>query len=147
MDVQSLYASAAINIGLAIVILTLFSILKKQPTYAPIYYARRLSKKHHIPFDSSFTLRRFLPSVSWISRSFNVSESEILHSTGLDALVVVRLFKFGYFVSFLFFLIWLLVNNSNQINIIKGNRLFPSMLFFWLLIDQFIGCSVMNGYI
>ncbi|PON49714.1 Calcium-dependent channel [Trema orientale] len=98
MNPESLIASAAINIGLAMVVLSLFSILKKQPSNAPIYYARRLSNDmsfQMIHFEPSFTLRRFLPSVSWISRAFRVSETEILHNSGLDALVVIRLFKFG----------------------------------------------------
>lgn len=95
MDPESLIASAAINIGLALLLLSLFSILKKQPSNADIYYARRLAKNQQIPFDSIFTLRRYLPSVSWISHAFRVSEDEILDSAGLDALVVIRLFKFG----------------------------------------------------
>ncbi|KAM2279288.1 hypothetical protein ACFX1S_040149 [Malus domestica] len=106
MNPESLIASAAINIGLAFFILTLFSVLKKQPSNAPIYYPRRLSESHgqshrHIPdFDdnyasSSVGFRRFLPSVTWISRAFRVSEDEILQSNGLDALIIIRLFKLG----------------------------------------------------
>ncbi|CAN6567162.1 unnamed protein product [Malus baccata var. baccata] len=106
MNPESLIASAAINIGLAFFILTLFSVLKKQPSNAPIYYPRRLSESHrqshrHIPdFDdnyasSSVGFRRFLPSVTWISRAFRFSEDEILQSNGLDALIIIRLFKLG----------------------------------------------------
>ncbi|XP_038688498.1 CSC1-like protein At3g54510 isoform X2 [Tripterygium wilfordii] len=95
MDAHSLVASAAINIGLALIILSLFSVLKKQPSNAPIYYARRLSKRQHVPFHHSLTLSRFRPSISWIPRAFRFSEDEILHIGGLDALVLIRLFKFG----------------------------------------------------
>ncbi|XP_030963526.1 CSC1-like protein At3g54510 [Quercus lobata] len=96
MNPHSLFASAAINIGLALVTLTLFSIFKKQPSFAPIYYARRLSNGQQIHFhDQTFSFRRFLPSVSWIPRAFRVTEDEILDSSGLDALVIIRLFKFG----------------------------------------------------
>nr|POE64562.1 csc1-like protein [Quercus suber] len=96
MNPHSLFASAAINIGLALVTLTLFSIFKKQPSFAPIYYARRLSNGQQIHFhDQTFSFRRFLPSVSWIPRAFCVTEDEILDSSGLDALVIIRLFKFG----------------------------------------------------
>ncbi|XP_009354442.2 CSC1-like protein At3g54510 [Pyrus x bretschneideri] len=106
MNPESLIASAAINIGLAIFILTLFSVLKKQPSNAPIYYPRRLSESNcqshrRIPdFDDNYAsspvgFRRFLPSVTWISRAFRVSEDEILQSNGLDALIIIRLFKFG----------------------------------------------------
>ena len=96
MNPHSLFASAAINIGLALVTLTLFSIFKKQPSFAPIYYARRLSNGQQIHFhDQTFSFRCFLPSVSWIPRAFRVTEDEILDSSGLDALVIIRLFKFG----------------------------------------------------
>ncbi|XP_050891160.1 CSC1-like protein At3g54510 isoform X2 [Lathyrus oleraceus] len=93
MNPHSLLASASINIGLALITLSLFSILKKQPSLASIYYAHRLSHYHHIPFDSSF--HRFLPSISWISQAFHLTEDHILQSHGLDALVIIRLFKFG----------------------------------------------------
>ncbi|PPS15190.1 hypothetical protein GOBAR_AA05388 [Gossypium barbadense] len=76
------------------VILFLFSILKKQPSNAAIYYPRPLSKRHPITFPP-FSLRRFIPSFSWIPRAFRVTEDEILQTNGLDALVVIRLFKFG----------------------------------------------------
>ncbi|XP_012066199.1 CSC1-like protein At3g54510 [Jatropha curcas] len=95
MKPESLIASAAINFGLALIVLSLFSVFKKQPSNAPIYYARRLSKKRHIPFDPSITLCRFLPSISWIPRAFRVNEDEILQISGLDALIIIRLFKFG----------------------------------------------------
>ena len=99
MNPHSLLASAAINIGLAFMILSLFSVLKKQPSNASIYYARLLSKRQYniIPLsnDSTFTFRRFLPSISWIPRAFRVTEDEIIEIAGLDALVVIRLFKFG----------------------------------------------------
>ncbi|KAK4841685.1 hypothetical protein QYF36_008837 [Acer negundo] len=96
MNPRGLLASAVINIGLAFVILALFSILKKQPSNAPIYYARRLSQDpDNVTFHRSFTLSRFLPSISWISRASRVSEDQILQTSGLDALLVIRLLKFG----------------------------------------------------
>ncbi|KAK4483544.1 hypothetical protein RD792_010742 [Penstemon davidsonii] len=95
MDAESLLVSASINIGLALLILTLFSILRKQSSYAPIYYARRLSQHHPVPFDRRFTLRRLLPSLEWISRAARVNEEEILDTCGLDVLILIRLFKFG----------------------------------------------------
>lgn len=94
MKAESLVVSAAINIGLAILILSLFSILKKQPFYAPVYYARRLSLGHRSDHQS-FNFRRLLPELNWISRAVRVTEEEILDNCGLDVLVFVRLFKFG----------------------------------------------------
>ncbi|CAA7046150.1 unnamed protein product [Microthlaspi erraticum] len=97
MTPESLIASASINIGLAVVTLWLFSVLKKQPRNADIYYARLLSDRHRpdLPLHSSFSLPRFLPSVAWIPRAFRVPEDDILRRHGLDALVLIRLFKFG----------------------------------------------------
>ncbi|XP_031260944.1 CSC1-like protein At3g54510 isoform X2 [Pistacia vera] len=95
MNPLSLLASAVINISLAVIVLSLFSIYKKQPSNASIYYARRLSQNHHISFDHSFTISRFLPSLSWIPLAARVTEDEILQSSGLDALIVIRLLKFG----------------------------------------------------
>ncbi|RID47086.1 hypothetical protein BRARA_I03712 [Brassica rapa] len=97
MTPESLIASASINIGLAILALWLFSVLKKQPRNAVIYYARLLSDRHRaeLPLHSSFSLPRFLPSVAWIPRAFRVPEDDILRRHGLDALVLMRLFKFG----------------------------------------------------
>ncbi|XP_059651958.1 CSC1-like protein At3g54510 [Cornus florida] len=118
MNAESLLASAAINIGFAMIILSLFSILKKQPSNARIYYARRLALKHYIPFDQSFTFFRLLPSLSWISRAIRVTEDQILETNGLDALVMIRLFKFGinFFVvcSLVGFLILLPLNYTGQ---------------------------------
>ncbi|XP_038893319.1 CSC1-like protein At3g54510 isoform X4 [Benincasa hispida] len=94
MNPGSLFASAAINIGLAFIVLSIFSILKKQPSNAAIYYARRLALGHRISFEP-FTFHRLIPSVAWIPRAFRLSEDEILSSGGLDALVTIRLFKLG----------------------------------------------------
>nr|GMD62656.1 CSC1-like protein At3g54510 [Ipomoea batatas] len=96
MNAESLLVSAAINIGLAIFILSLFSILKNQPFYASIYYARRLHLRQN-PFASPTpsALHRLLPSLDWIRRAVRVSEDEILETHGLDVLVFIRFFKFG----------------------------------------------------
>jgi len=124
MNPHSLLASAAINIGLAFVTLSLFSLLKKQPSTASIY-ARPLSHHHQIPLHSpSTSLRRFLPCVGWVFRTFRVTD-EILDAHGLNALVIIRLFKFGsvfslrlfhmhfiFFYSLLFFS-WCLVSVSS----------------------------------
>ncbi|KAK1412179.1 hypothetical protein QVD17_33203 [Tagetes erecta] len=95
MNAEGLLASAGINIGLAIIILCLFSIFRNQHSNANLYYPRRLSLNQSISFDRSFTFRRFLPSFDWINEAFTVSEDDILSKCGLDALVVIRFFKFG----------------------------------------------------
>ncbi|XP_048494208.1 CSC1-like protein At3g54510 isoform X3 [Beta vulgaris subsp. vulgaris] len=98
MSPEGLLASAAINIGLAMAVLCIFSILKKQPSNSFIYYARRLAnndqQQQSVTFDG-FSFRRFLPSVSWFPRALRVPEDDILRNFGLDALIIIRLFKFG----------------------------------------------------
>ncbi|KAF3784424.1 CSC1-like protein [Nymphaea thermarum] len=99
MDAQSLLASASINIGLVFIILVLFSIFKKQPGNAVVYRARTMSRGEgafpaHYQEDA-FSFRRFLPSFEWVGRAFRVTEDELMRNCGLDALVVIRLFKFG----------------------------------------------------
>ncbi|CAN6444001.1 unnamed protein product [Victoria cruziana] len=99
MDAQSLLVSAAINISLVFVILVLFSIFKKQPGNAVVYRARIMSRDERaFPasyHDGVFSSRRFLPSFEWVGRAFQVTEDELMRVCGLDALVVIRLFKFG----------------------------------------------------
>ncbi|PIA48205.1 hypothetical protein AQUCO_01400645v1 [Aquilegia coerulea] len=128
MNAHSLLASASINIGLAIFILSLFSIFKKFSSNSLIYYALPLSKQKHISFHPSFTLSTFLPSFSWIPRAFRVTEEEILKNSGLDALVIIRLFKFGvkfFVVCSIFGLVILLpVNYTSELGpiISEGSR-------------------------
>lgn len=95
MNAESLSVSASINISLALLILTLFSILRKQPSNARVYFARRLSQHRQLPFDRHFNFRRLIPSIGWICRGIRVTEEEILDSCGLDVLIFIRLFKFG----------------------------------------------------
>lgn len=90
MNAESLVASAGINLGLAVVVLTLFSVLKRQPGNAPVYFARRIAAGEPLPLD------RLRPSFAWILAAFRLSDDDVLRHRGLDALVLLRLFKFGY---------------------------------------------------
>ncbi|OAY81991.1 CSC1-like protein [Ananas comosus] len=89
MNAESLVASAGINLGLAVVVLTLFSVLKRQPGNAPVYFARRIAAGEPLPLD------RLRPSFAWILAAFRLSDDDVLRHRGLDALVLLRLFKFG----------------------------------------------------
>lgn len=95
MKAENLLVSAVINVGFAVLILALFSILKKNPSNAPIYFARRISLNQLDTLEQRFTFRRLIPSLDWIYRAVHVTEEEILQQCGLDALILVRLFKFG----------------------------------------------------
>uniref|UniRef100_J3L7V9 CSC1/OSCA1-like 7TM region domain-containing protein n=1 Tax=Oryza brachyantha TaxID=4533 RepID=J3L7V9_ORYBR len=97
MDAEGLLASAAINLGLALVALSLFSLLKKQPGNAPVYLPRRMAAGDRGGSAGGLPLGhgRLTPSFRWIRAAFRLSEDDVLRRHGLDALVVVRLFKFG----------------------------------------------------
>ncbi|CAM0885151.1 unnamed protein product [Alopecurus aequalis] len=95
MDAEGLLASAAINLGLALVALSLFSMLKKQPGNALVYLPRRMATAGGggglLPLGAG----RLTPSFRWIGAAFRLSEDDVLRLHGLDALAVIRLFKFG----------------------------------------------------
>lgn len=88
MGARSVVASSGINIGLALLILSLFSLLKKRPSNDVVYLPRR----HPLPPSPPSPLHRLSPSFSWIPRALRISEDDILFCSGLDAL---RLFKLG----------------------------------------------------
>ncbi|KAG8053944.1 hypothetical protein GUJ93_ZPchr0001g32760 [Zizania palustris] len=100
MDADGLLASAAINLGLALVALSLFSMLKKQPGNAPVYLPQRMAASDRAGSSSGGGVLplghgRLTPSFRWIVAAFRFSEDDVLRRHGLDALVVLRLFKFG----------------------------------------------------
>jgi hypothetical protein len=100
MDAEGLLASAAINLGLALVALSLFSLLKKQPGTAPVYRPRRMAAGDGGAGLMPLGHGRLTPSFRWIGAAFRLSEEDVLRRHGLDALVVIRLFKFGYVIEF-----------------------------------------------
>lgn len=92
MDAEGLLASAAINLGLALVALSLFSMLKKQPGNAPVYLPRRMAGGGGVlPLGTG----QLSPSFRWIGSTFQLSDDDVLRRHGLDALAVIRLLKFG----------------------------------------------------
>ncbi|XP_058221356.1 CSC1-like protein RXW8 isoform X1 [Rhododendron vialii] len=90
MDIAGLLTSAGINIGLCLVLLSLYSVLRKQPSNACVYFGQRLAQlqskgRDHFSFD------RFVPSPRWIVKAWEASEEEILACGGLDAVVFLRI--------------------------------------------------------
>ncbi|XVF39746.1 hypothetical protein PTKIN_Ptkin01aG0057600 [Pterospermum kingtungense] len=94
MDISALLTSAGINIAICAVLLSLYSILRKQPSNACVYFPRRLLSepvKHNDPF----CLERFVPSASWIMRAWQATDEEILAVGGVDAVVFMRIVVFS----------------------------------------------------
>jgi hypothetical protein len=109
MKVGGLLTSAGINIGLCVLFLSLYSILRKQPQNVKVYFGRRIAEEHNRLRDA-FILERFVPSPSWIVKSLRCTEEEILATAGLDAVVFNRILVFRYlhfYFNMRFFSFWL----------------------------------------
>lgn len=93
MDISALLTSAGINIGVCVVLLSLYSVLRKQPSNVGVYFGRRLvsvcSKR-----SDPFSFERFVPSPSWIVKAWETTEEEILAIGGMDAAVFLRMVVF-----------------------------------------------------
>lgn len=94
MDISALLTSAGINIGLCVVLLLLYSLLRKQPSNLSVYFGRRLAQARPKSIDS-LCFHRFVPSPSWIVKAWETSEEEILSVGGLDAVVFIRILVFS----------------------------------------------------
>ncbi|XP_010258239.1 PREDICTED: CSC1-like protein HYP1 [Nelumbo nucifera] len=94
MIVSALLTSVGINLGLCILFFTLYSILRKQPSNANVY-GPRLVAEGKSQQNSCSNIERLLPSPGWVRRAWQLSEEEILSTTGLDAVVLMRIFIFS----------------------------------------------------
>ncbi|XP_045824827.1 CSC1-like protein RXW8 isoform X1 [Trifolium pratense] len=99
MDIVALLTSAGINIAVCLVLFSLYSILRKQPSNVNVYFGRRLASQHSRHID--FWLERFVPTPGWMLKAWEPSESEILTIGGLDAVVFVRIVLFSIRVFFI----------------------------------------------
>ena len=93
MDITGLLTSAGINIAVCIVLLSLYSILRKQPGNVSVYFGRRIAQDG-IRQNDPFWLDRFVPSPSWIGKAWTTSEEEFLAIGGLDAVAFLRMLVF-----------------------------------------------------
>lgn len=98
MNLADLFTSAGINIGFAILFLSLYSVFSKQPGNAGVYFTRDLlrERENKHPGKERRTLESFVPSVGWLIRAWRATEDDILKSAGLDAVVFLRIFVFRY---------------------------------------------------
>ncbi|XP_022768594.1 CSC1-like protein RXW8 isoform X4 [Durio zibethinus] len=94
MDIAGLLTSAGINIAICVVLLSLYSILRKQPSNASVYFTRKLVPEP-VKWSDPFCLERFVPSASWIMRAWQATDEEILAAGGVDAVVFMRIVVFS----------------------------------------------------
>lgn len=97
MILSALLTSVGINLGLCFLFFTLYSILRKQPGNVFVYAPRLVHKmkSEQLQGDDEFSLERLLPSAGWVRRAWKLSEDELLSTSGLDAVVFMRIFTFS----------------------------------------------------
>ncbi|XP_072951862.1 CSC1-like protein HYP1 [Typha angustifolia] len=93
MIVSALLTAVGINLGLTVLLFALYSILRKQPWSSGLYAPRLVAVGGSQP--SEFHIDRLLPSPGWVRRAWQPSEDDLLASSGLDAVVFMRIFIFS----------------------------------------------------
>jgi hypothetical protein len=74
----------------------LYSVFRKQPGNAGVYFTRHmLREKEKEVKKQPFSFEALVPSAGWVKKSWDPTEDDILHSSGLDAVVFLRIFIFG----------------------------------------------------
>ncbi|KAE8657040.1 CSC1-like protein [Hibiscus syriacus] len=94
MDIGGLLTSAGINISICGVLFSLYSVLRKQPSNASVYFTRRFISEP-VQRDDPFGLHRFVPSAGWIMRAWKATDEELLEAGGVDAVVFMRIVVFS----------------------------------------------------
>ncbi|XP_021807452.1 CSC1-like protein At1g69450 [Prunus avium] len=94
MLVSALLTSLLINSGLCVLFFTLYSILRKQPSNYEVYMPRLLAEGESNT-SSIFNLERLIPSPDWVKTAWQLTEDDLLSSSGLDAVVFMRLINFS----------------------------------------------------
>ncbi|ONI19171.1 hypothetical protein PRUPE_3G263100 [Prunus persica] len=95
MIVWALLTSVGINLGLCLLFFTLYSILKKQPSYLDVYAPRLVAAKEESEQRNGFNFERLLPTAGWVKRAWQPSEDEFMSATSFDAVVFIRIFIFS----------------------------------------------------
>lgn len=95
MILSALFTSVGINLGLCILFLVLYSILRNLPGNAKVY-APRLVAEGEAQQGAGFDIERLVPTVGWVRRAWKLSEDELLSVAGLDAVIFMRIFVFRY---------------------------------------------------
>jgi hypothetical protein len=96
MEIVDLATSAGINLALAVLFFVLYSVFRKQPGNAGVYFTRHmLREKEKEVKKQPFSFEALVPSAGWVKKSWDPTEDDILHSSGLDAVVFLRIFIFG----------------------------------------------------
>lgn len=103
MEIAELATSAGVNIVLIFVFFLLYSVFRKQHANAGVYFTRHLLREQkrlkaagEPEQESTFSLESLVPSASWVKRAWDPTEQDILKSSGVDAVVFLRIFILWY---------------------------------------------------
>ncbi|MFS8029010.1 putative calcium-dependent channel, 7TM region phosphate [Helianthus anomalus] len=97
MILSGLLTSVAINFALCVIFFTLYSILRKQPSFYKVYAPRMLAEGiASVRRPRQFHLSRLLPNAGWIKNAWHPTEEQLLSYSGLDAVVFMRIITFSF---------------------------------------------------
>ncbi|KAG6438068.1 hypothetical protein SASPL_103002 [Salvia splendens] len=94
MNVGGLLASAGVNSVICLGVFSLYSVLRKQPSFVAVYFGHKIAEsksKRHDPF----WLGRLVPSASWVVKAWDATEDELYVAGGVDAVVFLRAVVFS----------------------------------------------------
>ncbi|VAI26450.1 unnamed protein product [Triticum turgidum subsp. durum] len=94
MKISALMTSAGINIGICVLLWSLYSVLRKQPAFVRVYFGRRIAEENRL-LREAFILERFVPSTGWIVKALQCTEEDLLAAAGLDAIAFNRILVFS----------------------------------------------------
>ncbi|KAM3253536.1 hypothetical protein ACQJBY_047553 [Aegilops geniculata] len=94
MKISALMTSAGINIGICVLLWSLYSVLRKQPAFVRVYFGRRIAEENRL-LREAFILERFVPSTGWIVKALQCTEEDLLAAAGLDAVAFNRMIVFS----------------------------------------------------
>ncbi|KAG8377432.1 hypothetical protein BUALT_Bualt08G0032300 [Buddleja alternifolia] len=97
MNLSALLTSAGVNIAVCVVLFSLYSILRKQPSFVSVYFGQKLAQVH-AKRRGPFCIERLIPSASWIVKAWEASEDELYAIGGVDAVVFLRAVVFRIIV-------------------------------------------------
>lgn len=141
--VSGLALTAVINVALEIVFFALYSIFRKQPSNANVYLAARIQREKGSRHGSrSFAIENYLPSSDWLKEAWRLSEDEIMKISGLDSLVLIRVYVF----CFRFFGVCTIVGLAAlvPVNYLNGQT-FDIDTITSTTLDEFTVSNVTNG--
>lgn len=80
MIVSALATAVGVNLGLTVLLVSAYSLLRRRPPFVSVYAPRR----------------PYAPLESWLAAAWRRSEDDIHAAAGLDGVVFVRIFVFRF---------------------------------------------------